>query len=252
MIRGFSVIVCIGWMLVCAGPAADADESGLQVDRLLWKPGETGGGVLELRYRLIGVDELPRHPSVTYVLDPENRYKVPLLRPAMLPPSADDADEAPPATLVLTDDQGGIRPGQRVTVVVAGLVSENVLVEASEQDGAGGGESAPRPDTVPEDATLEVIKLRASAGGYLLDLRYRVSGAGMVLADEQTTYVERPETGEKLFVLGVARIGTLATKDAGPGKTSYLLIQNPNQMVKPGDRVHVVVAGIRAENVLVE
>jgi hypothetical protein len=74
----------------------------------------------------------------------------------------------------------------------------------------------------------------------------------MVLADEHTTYIEHAETGEKLYVLGVARIGTLATKDAGPSKTSYLLIQNPERKIKPGDRVHVVVAGIRAENALVE
>ena len=74
----------------------------------------------------------------------------------------------------------------------------------------------------------------------------------MVLADEGTTYVEIPSTGEKLFVLGVARIGTLATKDAGPGKTSFLLIQNPDRKIKPGDRIDVVIAGIRAENVLVE
>jgi hypothetical protein len=242
-------------LLLVAFPAVpQADDSGLLVQRLFWKPGETGGGILELQYKLVGVDELPRHPSVTYVLDPETEQRVQLLRPVMLPSSADDAASAPAATLVLTDEADHIRPGRRVTVVVAGLVRPNVLVESNEYppEGATVAESPSRPDTVPLDATLEVVKLRASGEGYLLDIRYRVSGAGMVVADEGTTYVELPETGEKLYVLGVARIGTLATKDAGPGKTSFLLIQNPGRKVKPGDRVHVVIAGIRAQNVLVE
>jgi hypothetical protein len=240
------------------GPVVATEETelgvenspGLRIERLLWRPAEPEGGILEIRFRLVGVDELPRHPSVTYIVDPETNQKIQLRKPTMLPPSADDPEQAPLATLSLHDEAGLILPGRRVMVVVAGLVQSNVLVETTEEFPAE--VPTPRHDTVPEDAKLEVIKLRASGGGYLLDLRYRIDGAGMVLADEHTTYIEHAETGEKLYVLGVARIGTLATKDAGPSKTSYLLIQNPERKIKPGDRVHVVVAGIRAENALVE
>jgi hypothetical protein len=240
------------------GPVVATEETelgvenspGLRIERLLWRPAEPEGGILEIRFRLVGVDELPRHPSVTYIVDPETNQKIQLRQPTMLPPSADDPEQAPLATLSLHDESGLILPGRRVMVVVAGLVQSNVLVETTEEFPAE--VPTPRHDTVPEDAKLEVIKLRASGGGYLLDLRYRIDGAGMVLADEHTTYIEHAETGEKLYVLGVARIGTLATKDAGPSKTSYLLIQNPERKIKPGDRVHVVVAGIRAENALVE
>jgi hypothetical protein len=239
-------------------PAA-SPESGLRVERVLWKPAEPTGGELEVQYRLINVDELPKHPSITYVLDPATGEKVQLRRVAMMPPTAVDPAKAPLAKFVLQDEQGLIRPGQRVTVVVAGLVQADVLVEGPGvhegvlKAGAAGGEgSTERFDTVPEDATLEVVKLRVSGGGFLLDLRYRVSGEGMVLSDERTTYLEKRDTGEKLYVLGVARIGTLATKDAGPSKTSFLLIQNPHRTIKTGDRVDVVVAGIRSNDILVE
>jgi hypothetical protein len=253
MSRVVYLVACA--LLLVAFPAVSyADDSGLLVESLQWKPGERGGGILELRYKLVGVDELPRHPSVTYVADPESGQRVQIQRPVMLPSSAADAASAPAAMLVLTDEANRIPPGSRVTVVVAGLVREDVLVERGEvtPEEATDSSSMPRPDTVPLDATLEVVKLRVSGGGYLLDIRYHFSGAGMVLADEGTTYVELPATGERLYVLGVARIGTLATKDAGPGKTSFLLIQNPDRKVKPGARVHVVIAGIRADNVLVE
>lgn len=240
-----------------AEPATGAEKhSGLLVERVSWGPVESGGGVIGVEFRLIGVQELPRHPSVTYVMDPQTQNKVMLRRVAMLPATADDPADAPLATLQLLDEEGIIRPGQRVTVVVAGLVQPNVLVEAPGAESAaaakGDAEQPLRVDTVPEDATLEVVKLRLSAGGFLLDLRYRVSGVGMVLADEHTTYIEHAETGDKLYVLGVARIGTLATKDAGPTKTSYLLIQNPDRRIKSGDRVNVVVAGIRLDDVQVE
>lgn len=262
-----TILACSILLLAWSFPAtlaeserqAATDESGLRVERVLWKPGEPTGGELEVQYRLINVDELPKHPSVTYVLDPVSGEKVQLRRVAMMPPTAVDPAEAPLGKFRLKDEQGLIRPGQRVTVVVAGLVQADVLVEGPgvhegvvEVDDAVAEDSAERFDTVPDDASLEVVKLRVSGGGFLLDLRYRVSGSGMVLSDERTTYIEKRETGEKLYVLGVARIGTLATKDAGPSKTSFLLIQNPERTIKTGDRVDVVVAGIRSNDILVE
>ena len=105
MTRRTTVVACVLLLWVglaaVAEPGGDgvAENTGLQVERLLWSPGPNGAGLLELRYRLVGVEELPKHPSVTYVLDPHNGHRVSLRRPAMLPPSPVEANH--PAASVL-------------------------------------------------------------------------------------------------------------------------------------------------------
>lgn len=241
-----------------ADPTARAEETdagaGLRVERVTWKADGRGGGVIEVHYRLVGITELPRHPSITYVLDETTMRRVELRRVAMLPPTSMSAEGAPLATLVLPDESGIVRPGQQVTVVVAGLVQRGVIVEglaAEDVPPPSDGPSPAGPATEPT-TRLEVVKLMIAGHGALLDLRYRLSGASIVHADEHDSYVELPASGDKLYVLGVARIGTLATKDAGPSRTSFILIQNSERKIKAGDRVNVVIAGARQDDVLVE
>ena len=60
----------------------------------MWEPDGKGGGLIEVSYRLIAVDELPRHPSITYIIDEETGDKIDLRRVAMVPPTSMSADEA--------------------------------------------------------------------------------------------------------------------------------------------------------------
>ena len=231
-------------------------ETGLQVEQVLWEPDGKGGGLIEVSYRLIAVDELPRHPSITYIIDEETGDKIELRRVAMVPPTSMSADEAPLAQFTLLDEKGRFWPGDEVMVVVAGLIRKGVTIEGEVPEGYRRVRPDPGPDTeIPEGpigAELEVVKLIIAGGGALLDLRYRLGGVAQVQADEHDSYVMNPETGEKFYVLGVARIGTLATKDPGASKISFILVQNSERKVKLGDRVTVVIAGAKQENVLVE
>ena len=244
---------------VCLPVAAEdsADATGLRVEQVLWKPDGSGGGVIEVSYKLIAVTELPRHPSITYILDHQGGNKLELQRVAMIPPTEMNPDEAPVARFELQDPEGLYWPGDSVTVVIAGLVQEGVVISGEVPEGYGAQRedaeaAAATVETEPSDAKLEVVKLMVAGGGALLDLRYRLSGVSLVQADERDSYILIPETGEKFYVLGVARIGTLATKDPGAAKTSFILIQNSERKIKVGDRVTVVISGAKAENVLVE
>lgn len=236
-------------------PADSEEASGLRVEQVQWKPDGAGGGQIEVSYRLIAVTELPHHPSITYLLDDKTGTKLELQRVAMVPPTAMTADEAPLAHFTLKDHDGLFWPGDEVTVVVAGLVQKSVVIQGEIPEGYR--EARAEPEAVAnavgsDEAKLEVIRLMVAGGGALLDLRYRLSGVTQVHADEQDSYILKPDTGEKFFVLGVARIGTLATKDPGAAKISFILIQNSERKVKVGDRVTVVISGAKQENVLVE
>jgi hypothetical protein len=252
-------LVLVVALVGVAGPAVQAADSaeatGLRVEQVMWKPDGAGGGLIEVSYRLIAVTELPHHPSITYLLDEKTGTKLELQRVAMVPPTAMSADEAPLASFDLKDQEGKFWPGDEVTVVVAGLVQKGVSIQGEIPEGYRDPRTSPKAEAEavdPGDAKLEVIKLMVAGGGALLDLRYRLSGVTLVQADEHDSYIMIPETGEKFFVLGVARIGTLATKDPGAAKTSFILIQNSERKIKVGDRVTVVISGAKQENVLVE
>jgi hypothetical protein len=253
----FLFVSLVGAAGTAAIPADAPEASGLRVEQIQWEPDGAGGGLIEVSYRLIAVTELPRHPSITYLYDEETGTRLELQRVAMLPPTEMSADEAPLGRFDLKDREGRFWPGDEVSVVVAGLVQKGVTIQGEVPEGyreAGVGsdpDTAPAPDG-PAEAKLEVIKLMVAGGGALLDLRYRLSGVTLVQADEHDSYIQKPETGEKFYVLGVARIGTLATKNPGAAKTSFILIQNSERKIKVGDRVTVVISGAKQENVLVE
>ena len=115
-------IAVVGLAGIPAHPADSEDPTGLRVEQVQWKPDGDGGGLIEITYRLIAVTELPRHPSITYLLDEETGTRLELQRVAMVPPTAMSAAEAPLASFELKDREGLFWPGDKATVVVAGLI----------------------------------------------------------------------------------------------------------------------------------
>lgn len=254
---GFCVLLGAALLtsVAAATPERPVSRGRLLVDQVLVKPG-ADGGVIEVRYRLVGVDRLPGDPGETYVRD-EGSGEVSRVRKIPMLPASSSADPEPSrvATFVVPNYGGKIEAGHRVTVVVAGLEQAGVLVAAASpasQPTPPAPATPKSPAETPNAAKLTILSLRTTANGELLDVRYRLTGVERVSGDVKETYVIDPATGDRLAVLGVSRVGLLSTKHVDKAGTSFLILQNEGGKIKPGDRVTVVIAGARADDVLVE
>ncbi len=127
--------------------------------------------------------------------------------------------------------------------------------------------SSPAPGAVrsphPREATrmkrqwgVEVLGVRQTAAGYMLEFRYRVLDAARakplferrtkpVLVDEQS--------GLSLVVPTPPKTGAL--RNSNPplaGHTYWMFFGNPGGFVRPGRRVSVVIGDFRAEGIVVQ
>jgi hypothetical protein len=253
-------------VLVPTGAIADDEsderdsEGRLVVERVLVKGANEDGVEIEVHYRLIDVEQLPGHPSkTTLIMDEESQQGVMLgkLQALASPVSEDEAEETPAATLIFRDDRGVIRPGRPVSVAVAGLVHKHVVPEA----GPGYSEDALERtrarsevellETYPPDATLEIYEAKLTGAGSLLQVRFKTEGIMELSADAKHTYVLDPETGERFHILRVPRIGLMAPKRLGEYEAgSYMVVRNPDGKIKQGQRITVVVEGLRRDVVV--
>jgi hypothetical protein len=257
-------------ILVAPAVLADDDDdehgehevTGLVVDRVTLGAAGPEGIEIELRYWLVNVDQLPGHPSkTTLIMDEETNEGVMIrkLQPIASSISDDDMAETPPAILEFRDDRGVIRPGKPVSVAVAGLVAKHVVPEAGPDYEEGGiAKARERADQearreLPEDAALEVIGVTLGGEGGLLHVRFRTRGVGEITADGEHTYVLDPETGDRFEILRVPRLGLMAPKHLGDYDAgSYLVIRVPSGRFHRGDKISVIVEGLRQDNVVVE
>lgn len=245
-----------------ADGAEPAGKTGLVVDGVTLKGVGAEGVEVELRYWLVDVEELPGHPSkTTLIMDEETNEGVMLrkLQPIASAVSPADLDTVPPATLTFWDGRGVIRPGRPVSIAVAGLVVKHVVPQAGpDYQGSDLGETRRQLDSearerLPEDATLEVLEAKLGGEGGLLHVWFRTTGVDALAADGKYTYVLDPETGERFDILRVPRLGLMAPKHLSEYEAgSYLVIRVPGDKIKPGQKITVVVEGLRQDNVMVK
>jgi hypothetical protein len=120
--------------------------------------------------------------------------------------------------------------------------------------------SVPPPQPEVSDAEslgIEVIALRQTSGGFMLDFRYRVLNpekAMPMFQEEITPYLIDQSSGSKLPTIGSTKVGPLrpTSRDPREGITYFMFFGNPGQLVKVGTRVTVVVADHRLENLFVQ
>jgi hypothetical protein len=106
---------------------------------------------------------------------------------------------------------------------------------------------------------IEIIGLRASSGGYMLDLRYRVldpEKAKPLFDHRIKPFLTDVKTGSKFGVPTPGKIGALRnTSRSGTPKVNkvyFTLFANPGRYLKPGAKVSVVVGQHRIEDLVVE
>jgi hypothetical protein len=133
-----------------------------------------------------------------------------------------------------------------------------VLPVVAIEDGRSSRTPTPRhlPSAVSAGGLIErtgvrVVRVAASGGGGLLDLRYQVVDPGTAAAvhdaDTPPALVDE-RTG---LVLGRLLMGHMPHARPKPGVSYYLVFMDPGHLVRRGDRVSVVLGPARLEHVLV-
>jgi hypothetical protein len=111
--------------------------------------------------------------------------------------------------------------------------------------------------TVEETLGIEIIAMRQTAGGFMLDFRYRVldpEKAMPLFREDIFPYLIDQDSGSKLPVTGSTKVGPLrpTSRDPRKGIDYFMFFGNPGQLVKAGTRVTVVVGEHRLEGLVVQ
>ena len=108
-----------------------------------------------------------------------------------------------------------------------------------------------------ENWGIQVVSIRQSAAGHILDFRFRVidpDKASLLLRRQEKAFLIDQATGMKLPVPSIGKVGSLRQTTIKPeaGTTYFILFANGSGLVKPGGRVTLVIGDFRLENLTVE
>jgi hypothetical protein len=104
---------------------------------------------------------------------------------------------------------------------------------------------------------IEFASLRVSAGGYMVDFRYKVldaEKAAPLARRDVRPYLLDVATGAKMLVPTTPKVGSLRQTPLKltPGRIYGAMFANPVQTVKAGSKVTVVIGDVRLENLTVQ
>jgi len=117
--------------------------------------------------------------------------------------------------------------------------------------------SHPRKNTfMKREWGIEIMYVRQTAGGYMLEFRYKVVDAekAKALFERQTKpMLTHTRTGAKLIVPTPAKTGALRNSNLPKDDHTYwMFFANPGQLVKPGEQVSVQIGDFLAEKLVVQ
>jgi hypothetical protein len=103
---------------------------------------------------------------------------------------------------------------------------------------------------------IEIIGVKLVSSGAILEFRYRVVDAdkAMPLFEKASKPYLRDElSGAMLAVPALEKVGELRqTAKPQAGRIYYMVFGNPSKIVKPGNRVSVVVGRVRVDGLIVQ
>jgi hypothetical protein len=102
---------------------------------------------------------------------------------------------------------------------------------------------------------IKVESTRLSAGGYMVDFRYRVldaNKAAPILDRRVRPYLVDQASGATFIVPNPPKVGQLRSgKNIKEGKIYFIFFANPGRYVKSGNKVNVVIGDCKIENIVV-
>lgn len=103
---------------------------------------------------------------------------------------------------------------------------------------------------------MEVLYVRQTAAGYMLEFRYRVLDAEKAkpIFERRTKPVlTHAESGAKLIVPTPAKTGALRNSNEPlVDHTYWMFFANPGRLVKPGEHVSIEIGDFRVEDLVVQ
>jgi hypothetical protein len=104
---------------------------------------------------------------------------------------------------------------------------------------------------------IDILGIRWSAAGYVLDFRYRVHDAekaAPLLVHQIKPHIVVEKNGAKLGVPRSPKIGSLrsSSRNVKPNRNYYVLFANPGRMVAVGDKVTVEIGEFKASHLVVQ
>ncbi len=111
-------------------------------------------------------------------------------------------------------------------------------------------------DLIESQWGIEVIGIRESAAGYMLDFRYRVvdpDKSAPLFNRRIRPYLIDEETGARLEVPNPPKVGPLRTSDKPKAnRTYFILFGNPGKFIKKGARVTIVIGDLKIKDLVVQ
>lgn len=122
--------------------------------------------------------------------------------------------------------------------------------------GAGGVRAGEDRSALEERWGVKVLSINLSAGGYMLDFRYRVTDPqkALPLFDRRVKpFLVDEATGVTMVVPEPPKVGALrSTRPPQPERNYFMMFANPGAFLKKGQKVTVVVGDFRAERLVVQ
>ena len=158
-----------------------------------------------------------------------------------------------------------IRFPQGLAILALLLITGIFTVVCACQNPPASAEPAPVPPDASSSsksglevqAGIEIVALRLTANGHLLDLRYKVKNperAHLMLSRQTKPMLVDPATGLKLIVPDMAYVGALRQTAVAPqeGKTYFILFANPWRTIHVGQRLDLVLGDLTLPDLTVE
>jgi hypothetical protein len=103
---------------------------------------------------------------------------------------------------------------------------------------------------------IKILNIRLSAGGYMLDFRYRVKDpekASPLFDRKIKPYLIDQASGAKFLVPESPKVGALRqTRKPVAEKNYFIIFANPGKYIKKGNKVAVVIGDFKAEDLTVQ
>ena len=108
-----------------------------------------------------------------------------------------------------------------------------------------------------EDWGIELVAMRTTAAGHMVDFRFRVvdaTKAAPLLKQQTKRYLVHQASGKVLSVPNTSKVGLLSNSTTNPqnGRTYWMFFGNHHKLVLKGDKVTVAIGEFRAIDLEVE